>query len=119
MTGILAPEQKIENVLASPHAVLYSERFERVEATFAGAGDTVSAALAALLASGSDLAESVKEALGYLDRCLDAGFRPGMGHFVPDRMFWAQPDSDSEEADDIIDADTAALLDLPAHDTKH
>lgn len=117
VTGIIAPEQQIENVLASPHAILYSESFEHFEATFAGAGDTLSAALAALLASGSDLAESVKEALGYLDRCLDAGFRPGMGHIVPDRLFWAQPDSD--EDDDAEDTNAATLLDLPAHDTKH
>ena len=121
VTGILAPEQQIENVLASPQAVLYSERFERFEATFAGAGDTLSAALAALLASGSDLAESVKEALGYLDRCLDAGFRPGMGHIVPDRLFWAQPDTDPDDsdADADLEVDAAALFDLPAHDTKH
>ncbi len=119
VTGILAPEQQIENVLASPQAVLYSERFERFEATFAGAGDTLSAALAALLASGNDLAESVQEALGYLDGCLAAGFRPGMGHIVPDRMFWAQSDSDVDAADDTVDTDTAALFDLPAHDTKH
>jgi len=117
VTGILAPEQQIENVLASPQSVLYSERFERFEATFAGAGDTLSAALAALLASGSDLVESVKEALGYLDRCLNAGFRPGMGHIVPDRLFWAQPESDPEETEH--DADGGAFFDLPAHDTKH
>ncbi len=117
VTGILAPEQQIENVLASPQAVMYSERFERFEATFAGAGDTLSAALAALLASGSDLAESVKEALGYLDRCLDAGFRPGMGHIVPDRLFWAQSESDSD--DEETDTSAASFFDLPAHDTKH
>jgi hydroxymethylpyrimidine/phosphomethylpyrimidine kinase len=120
VTGILAEDQQIENALASPQGVLYSERFERFEATFAGAGDTLSAALAALLASGSDLAESVKESLGYLDRCLDAGFRPGMGHIVPDRLFWAQPetDADEEEASEEVQA-AAALFDLPAHDTKH
>jgi len=117
VTGILAPEQQIENVLASPQTVLYSERFERFEATFAGAGDTLSATLAALLASGSDLAESVKEALGYLDRCLDAGFRPGMGHIVPDRLFWAQPESDDDDTEP--DTDATMLFDLPAHDTKH
>ena len=117
VTGIIVPEQQIENVLASPQAVLYSERFEHFEATFAGAGDTLSAALAALLASGSDLAESVKEALGYLDRCLEAGFRPGMGHIVPDRLFWAQPQTDDSEEPD--DAQISTLFGLPAHDTKH
>ena len=119
VTGILAAEQQIENVLASPLAVLYSERFERFEATFAGAGDTLSAALAALLASGNDLAESVQEALGYLDRCLAAGFRPGMGHIVPDRLFWAQPEDDSDDTGPALDTDAASLFDLPAHDTKH
>ena len=120
VTGILVEDQQIENALASPQAVLYSERFERFEATFAGAGDTLSAALAALLASGSDLAESVKESLGYLDRCLNAGFRPGMGHIVPDRLFWAQPDADTDEEEPSEEAQAAAaLFDLPAHDTKH
>jgi len=117
VTGITLPDQLIENVLATPQSVLHSARFERFEATFSGAGDTLSGALAALLASGSDLGEAVKEALAYLDRSLDAGFRPGMGHVIPDRMFWAQPDDDPDESPD--DPDTASLLDLPAHDTKH
>ena len=67
---------------------------------FSGAGDTLSAALAALLASGSTLAEAASEALCYLDRCLDSGFRPGMGHLVPDRLFWAQPDDDTPSDND-------------------
>jgi hydroxymethylpyrimidine/phosphomethylpyrimidine kinase len=56
-----------------------SEKFERFDASFAGAGDTLAAALAALIGAGSDLSEATSEALSYLDRCLDAGFRPGMG----------------------------------------
>ncbi len=56
--------------------------FERFDAIFAGAGDTLSAALAALLASGTDLSEAFNEALSYLDHCLDGGFRPGMGHVI-------------------------------------
>ena len=97
VTGIPQPEQFVENVLASPHTVLCSSRFELFDATFTGAGDTLSAALAALIGCGCDLPEACSEALSYLDRCLDAGFRPGMGHVVPDRMFWAEPEEDSEE----------------------
>ena len=117
VTGIALPEQLIENVLASPHSVLYSGRFERFEAAFSGAGDTLSAALAALLATGTDLAEAAKEALAYLDRCLDAGFRPGMGNVIPDRLFWAQPESDSDAASS--DDAAAPIFDFPTHDTKH
>ncbi|GAB3771377.1 hydroxymethylpyrimidine/phosphomethylpyrimidine kinase [Ramlibacter monticola] len=114
VTGVPLPEQFVENVLATPQAVLASEKFERFDAVFAGAGDTLSAALAALIAGGSDLAAAATEALAYLDRCLDGGFRPGMGHVVPDRLFWAQP-----EADDDDEPGTSAAFDLPAHDTKH
>ena len=51
VTGIPLPEQFIDNVLATPQAVLCSEKFERFEAVFEGAGDTLSAALAALVAA--------------------------------------------------------------------
>ena len=97
VTGIPLPNQFIDNVLASPQMVLASGKFERFEAVFSGAGDTLSAALTALLASGSDLPDAVTEALGYLDRSLHGGFRPGMGHAMPDRLFWAQPDDESDD----------------------
>jgi hydroxymethylpyrimidine/phosphomethylpyrimidine kinase len=118
VTGIMLPEQFIDNVLASPQAVLASEKYERLEAVFAGAGDTLSAALAALLASGTDLVAATSEALSYMDRCLDAGFRPGMGHVLPDRLFWAQPEDDEDDDEDDGPADPADFA-LPPHDTRH
>jgi len=118
VSGIPLPDQYIDNVLATPQAVLCSEKFERFEAVFSGAGDTLSAALSALVASGTDLAAAATEALGYLDRCLDGGFRPGMGNVVPDRLFWAQPDTESEALTEE-EAQALHVFDMPAHDTKH
>jgi hydroxymethylpyrimidine/phosphomethylpyrimidine kinase len=118
VTGIPLPEQHVDNVLATPQAVLASEKFERFDAVFSGAGDTLSAALAALVAGGTDLAAAAGEALSYLDRCLDGGFRPGMGHVVPDRLFWAQPEGDEADDDDSAEGQVPAF-DMPAHDTKH
>ena len=120
VTGIPLPEQFVENVLASPQTVLGSVKFELFDATFSGAGDTLSAALTALVASGNDLGEATSEALSYLDRCLDAGFRPGMGHIIPDRMFWAQPDDEDDDEDEPLD-ETLAIegFVMPPHDTKH
>jgi hydroxymethylpyrimidine/phosphomethylpyrimidine kinase len=118
VTGIPLPDQFIDNVLATPQAVLGSEKFERFEAAFSGAGDTLSASLAALVASGTDLAAAATEALGYLDRCLDAGFRPGMGNVVPDRLFWAQPEGETETLTEE-EAQALQVFDMPAHDTKH
>ncbi|MES3003179.1 MAG: bifunctional hydroxymethylpyrimidine kinase/phosphomethylpyrimidine kinase [Pseudomonadota bacterium] len=118
VTGVPLPDQFIDNVLATPQSVLRSEKFERFEAVFSGAGDTLSAALAALVASGSDLAAATTEALSYLDRCLDAGFRPGMGNVVPDRLFWAQPEGEAEPLTEE-EAQALQVFDMPAHDTKH
>ncbi|MDB5742714.1 MAG: Phosphomethylpyrimidine kinase type [Polaromonas sp.] len=110
VTGIPLPDQFIDNVLATPQAVLYSEKFERFEAVFEGAGETLSAALCALLANGHDLQAATAEALTYLDHSLDAGFHPGMGHIVPDRLFWAQAELDEESDDE------AASMSLPGDD---
>ena len=120
VTGIPLPEQFVENVLATPQTVLGTVRFELFDAVFSGAGETLSAALAALLATGLDLTEATSEALSYLDRCLDGGFRPGLGNILPDRMFWAQPD-DSDDDDDEPSDEQQALdgFAMPSHETKH
>ena len=80
VTGVMLPskgkEQWIDNVLASPQGAITGEKFELFEAAFVGAGDTLAAALAALLASGAELSAAVGEALQFLDQSLDAGFRP-------------------------------------------
>jgi|JI6StandDraft_1071083.scaffolds.fasta_scaffold16774_3 hydroxymethylpyrimidine/phosphomethylpyrimidine kinase len=121
VTGIPLPDHFVENTLTSPQAVLCSEKFERFDAVFSGAGDTLSAALTALIASGTDLATATTEALSYLDRCLDNGFRPGMGHVIPDRLFWAQPEDEDATDDSVDDAPSSILhaFDLPPHDTQH
>lgn len=119
-TGVPLPDQHIDNVLATAQAVVASVRFERIAATFIGAGDTLSATLTALVASGCDLGEALGEALSYLDGSLESGIRPGMGHVLPDRMFWAQPD-DEEGEDDTAAPDPldATGFEIPPHDTKH
>ena len=107
VTGIAlpgkGPEQWIDNVLASPQGALTGEKFERFDTTFVGAGDTLSAALASLLAAGTEMQAAVGEALTFLDQSLDAGFRPGMGNVVPDRFFWALPPPDEEDGPDGSD----------------
>jgi len=124
ITGIPLPDQFIDNVLATPQSVLYSEKFERFEAVFQGAGETLSAALCALLANGHDLQAATAEALTYLDHSLEAGFHPGMGNIVPDRLFWAQTEDDEAAEDDAPGADDATPIlkspfELPPNGTKH
>jgi hydroxymethylpyrimidine/phosphomethylpyrimidine kinase len=119
VTGIVQADQQIDNILASPESILAEHRFERFEAIFSGAGETLCAALAALIANGTDLTAATQEALLYLDQSLSAGFRPGMGHVIPDRMFWATPEDD-DEASAQDNAPTLDFNDDPAfHETKH
>jgi hydroxymethylpyrimidine/phosphomethylpyrimidine kinase len=115
VTGIPLPDQFIDNVLSTPEAVLCSVKFERFEAIFSGAGDTLSAAITALIAGGGELTESVNEALTYLDQSLANGFRPGMGNVLPDRLFWAHPDDD----DDGSDAASEISFEIPPNETRH
>lgn len=129
VTGIPLADQFIDNVLATPQSVLYSEKFERFEAVFEGCGETLSAALCALLANGHDLQAATAESLTYLDHSLEAGFHPGMGNIVPDRLFWAQAEDDEATDDDEAASaeppgDDAALIskspfELPPNGTKH
>ena len=119
VTGVMLPakgsEQFIDNVLASPQGALTGEKFERFDTSFVGAGDTLAAALASLLAAGSELQAAVGEALSFLDQSLDSGFRPGMGNVVPDRFFWALPPPE-EGADGEPGPDAEGPDDEPTDD---
>ena len=113
VTGISLPNQFVDNVLATPAGPITGERFERFEVNFVGAGETLSASLAALLSVGAEVHAAVGEALSFLDQALDAGFRPGMGNVIPDRFFWAIPPEDEEAAAGSESAD-ALTDDTPA-----
>ena len=121
-TGFNTPDQHLESHLASPETLLASARFERFEATFSGAGDTLSAVLCALLAGETDLQAACAEALNYLDQCLEAGFQPGMGHAIPNRLFWALDDDAPPENEPDPDDSTppAQLLEgFPTQSRTH
>jgi hydroxymethylpyrimidine/phosphomethylpyrimidine kinase len=115
VTSVPLPDQFLDNVLASPQGAITGEKFERFEVSFVGAGDTLSAALAALLAAGAELHAAVGEALAFLDQALDAGFRPGMGNVIPDRFFWALPPEDEDNPDVADETDDTATPKSPRH----
>jgi hydroxymethylpyrimidine/phosphomethylpyrimidine kinase len=115
VTSVPLPDQFLDNVLASAQGAITGEKFERFEVSFVGAGDTLSAALAALLASGAELHAAVGEALAFLDQALDAGFRPGMGNVIPDRFFWALPSDEDENPDGPDELDDGSTPKSPRH----
>src|SRR5438128_888440 len=80
----------IENIAAIAEVVVRSDSWERLPGSYRGSGCTLAAAIAATLANGLELPEAVREAQEYTWQTLNAGFRPGMGQYIPDRFFWAR-----------------------------
>ncbi len=118
ITSVNVQVESTDTVAASPESVVATITLDRYEANFVGAGDTFSATLATLLASGDELAEAVREASIYVNRSLLASFQPGMGAAIPDRMFWAQLDDGGDDSEEDTPAEQD-MLGTPPTATRH
>lgn len=70
--------------------LLRSDHWDRLAGSYHGSGCTLARAVAAGLAHGLVVGDAAREAQEYTWQTLAAGFRPGMGQFIPDRFFWAR-----------------------------
>jgi hydroxymethylpyrimidine/phosphomethylpyrimidine kinase len=64
-----------------------------------GVTDTLSAALAGLLAHGLDVPQACHEACQYTAAAVVNAFHAGIGVAIPDRLFWAGDDDDDDDDD--------------------
>jgi hydroxymethylpyrimidine/phosphomethylpyrimidine kinase len=76
--------------------VLRSDSWQRLPGSYHGSGCTLASAIAASIAQGLDIPEAVKEAQEFTWQTLKAGFHPGMGQNIPDRLFWARGEEDAD-----------------------
>lgn len=90
ITGTHENSAHVLNTLFSADGVVRTDEWERLENTYHGSGCTLASAIAASLANGLSVSESVIEAQDYTWHTLQAGFRPGMGQYIPNRLFWAK-----------------------------
>jgi hydroxymethylpyrimidine/phosphomethylpyrimidine kinase len=97
ITGTHVQSAKVINTLYNEQGIVRSDSWARLPGSYHGSGCTLASAIAALLAQGVDVEEAVKEAQEYTWQSLSAGFRPGMGQFIPDRLFWARGEADEEK----------------------
>jgi len=95
ITGTHEPTPQVVNTLYGKAGVVRSDSWERLPGSYHGSGCTLASAIAAMIANGLDLPEAVREAQEYTWNALAKAYRPGMGQFLPDRLFWAR-DEDSE-----------------------
>ncbi len=96
-TGTHESTIEVINILYHAKGILRSDVWNRLPGSYHGSGCTLASALAATMARGLDIGDAAREAQDYTWQTLKHGFRPGMGQFIPDRLFWARDDEDSAD----------------------
>jgi hydroxymethylpyrimidine/phosphomethylpyrimidine kinase len=95
VTGTHENTPQVVNTLYSKGGVVRSDSWPRLPGSFHGSGCTLASAIAAMLANGLELPEAVREAQDYTWQTLKKAYRPGMGQFLPDRLFWAREEAEA------------------------
>jgi len=97
VTGTHEGTPQVINTLYGSHGAVRTDRWDRLPGSYHGSGCTLASAIAAHLASGVNVADAVMGAQEFTWRTLAAGFRPGMGQFIPDRLFWSREEEDEDD----------------------
>lgn len=92
LSGRREAGENVINTLYHNYRIIEQFEWPRLTHEFYGAGCTLSAALAALLAQGLDCLSACQEAQSYCWQCLKHASRYGMGQFQPNRFYWMHED---------------------------
>lgn len=87
VTGTHEATPEVVNTLYDARGEVRADRWPRLPASYHGSGCTLASAIAAALARGAPIAEAVRQAQDFTWRALAAGFRPGKGQHIPNRLF--------------------------------
>lgn len=90
LTGTRCDLGDVANTLYSDAGEVRHDVWRRLPGAFSGAGSTLSAAIAAMLANRLAVPEAALEAQEFTMAALSHALRIGMGRLVPDRYFWAR-----------------------------
>ena len=90
VTGTPSDVHDVANSLFNETGLVRRDQWQRVSGTFTGAGSTLSATAAAMMANGLDVPEAVFEAQEFVMASIAHAQRLGMGKLIPDRYFWAR-----------------------------
>ncbi len=101
ITGAHENTRQVTNTLYTASGIVRSDVWQRLTGSYHGSGCTLASAIAATLANGLPVSDGVYEAQEYTWQTLKAGFHPGMGQYLPDRLFWARNEYDSKEEDKL------------------
>src|SRR5450830_46406 len=99
ITGTHERTQSVTNTLYGENKLIKAYNWERLPGSYHGSGCTLTSAIAACIAHGLSMEEALAEAQEYTWQTLKHAFRPGMGQYIPDRMFWARDEEDEVKKD--------------------
>jgi len=99
ITGTHENTPLVVNTLYHAEGEPSSESWERLQGSYHGSGCTLASAIAATIANGVPMQEAVRDAQEYTWQTLRAAFRPGMGQYIPDRLFWAREEENAENTE--------------------
>lgn len=94
ITGTHERTTSVTNTLYGESNLKKVWQWERLAGSYHGSGCTLTSAIAACMAHGLTIEEAVLEAQEYTWKTLKNAFRPGMGQYIPDRLFWARDDAE-------------------------
>lgn len=87
VTGTHEAGKDVVNSLYAAGGLVREDRWPRLPHEYHGSGCTLASAVAAGLASGLPVEEAVRRAQSFTWTALAAGFRPGGGQHLPQRLF--------------------------------
>lgn len=97
ITGTHENTPQVINTLYTQDGILRNDSWERLPGSYHGSGCTLAAAITATIANGLSISEAVRDAQEYTWHALKSAFRPGMGQYIPDRLFWAREEEDERQ----------------------
>lgn len=100
ITGTHEGTPEVINTLYGEVGQIRHDNWERLPGSYHGSGCTLASAIAGCIAGGASVEDAVRDAQDYTWQTLKAGFRTGMGQFIPDRFFWARGDDEDTEKSD-------------------
>ncbi|MGH8715425.1 MAG: bifunctional hydroxymethylpyrimidine kinase/phosphomethylpyrimidine kinase [Burkholderiales bacterium] len=97
ITGTHENTPQVINTLYTQDGILRNDSWERLPGSYHGSGCTLAAAVTATIANGLSISEAVRDAQEYTWHALKSAFRPGMGQYIPDRLFWAREEDERQD----------------------
>jgi hydroxymethylpyrimidine/phosphomethylpyrimidine kinase len=86
VTGTHEASEEVVNTLYDARGEVRADRWPRLPGSYHGSGCTLASAIAAALALGMTVPEAVRKAQEFTWQSLAAGYRPGGGQHVPNRI---------------------------------